>query len=198
MKPIVISFYTRNTPYEEEVKKLQLSCIEHGIEADIVGIETLGSWEKNCAHKPHFILNKLKEHNRPVLWVDADGVFRQKPDFSEFGGCDISVRLNEFLPQDHASRVVSNAVFVDKTGIHVLEEWCRLTEEGMNQPGRILEFWDQMALRDALHQSCVRFFPMPLKYSKIFDYDDLFIAENEVVIEHFQASRRFKHADCCH
>jgi hypothetical protein len=33
---------------------------------------------------------------------------------------------------------------------------------------------------------------MPLKYAKIFDFDDLFISEQEVVIEHFQASRRFK------
>lgn len=200
-KPIVISFYTLGTPYEEEVKNLVDSCLKFEIETDIVGIENLGSWEKNCAMKPPFILQKLQEHNRPVFWVDADAVFRHEPDFTEFNGYDISVRLNEFLPLDHPSRIVSNAVYVDTTGLPVIEKWRRLTEQGMNEPGRILEFWDQMALRDALQQSSIRFYPMPLKYSKIFDFDDLFISESEVVIEHFQASRRLKHVvsdHCCH
>ncbi|MES2122462.1 MAG: hypothetical protein V4492_06765, partial [Chlamydiota bacterium] len=60
--------------------------------------------------------------------------------------------------------------------------------------GRTMEFWDQAALRDVLFgpPAEIPFLPMPLKYSKIFDLDDLFINEAEVVIEHYQASRRIK------
>ena len=208
MEPLVISFYTVGTPYEEEVKRLIDSCIEFGIEADIVGVNPQGSWEKNCALKPFFILQKLKEWDRPVLWVDADAAFKQRPNFQDFKECDFAVRLNEFLPKNHESRIISNTIFArnNEAGTAVLEEWCKLTEKELSKEGRIMEFWDQATLRDALSLfSNLHFLPMPLKYSKIFDFDDLFIADSEVVIEHYQASRRHKrkvHAaaqnHCCH
>lgn len=195
MKPVVLSFYTLRTSYEEEVKKLIHSCEEMKIEADIVGIDSKDSWEKNCAQKPFFILQKLKQWNRPVLWVDADAVFKQQSDFNEFNDCDISVRMNEFLPKNHESRIVSNTVFVknNPVGVKLLEHWCEEADKGLNNKKRTVEFWDQIALRDALHRNTEAcFLPMPLKYAKIFDFDDLFISENEVVIEHYQASRRYK------
>lgn len=205
MKPIVISFYTVDTPYEKEVKRLVESCLRFDIEADIVGIASEGSWERNCARKPFFILDALKKWNRPVLWVDADAVFLQSPDFTEFDSCDFSVRLNEFLPKKSESRIVSNIIFVRNNfkAIAVLERWCQVTESELNCKERVFEFWDQIALRDVLdEESDLRFLPMPLKFAKIFDFDDLFISESEVVIEHYQASRRLKHTlcnnQCCH
>ena len=195
MKPIVVSFYTLETPYEEEVKKLIHSCVELNIESDIVGVRSKGSWEKNCGLKPFFILEKLKQWDRPILWVDADAVFKQRPDFDEFDACDIAVRMNEFLPKTHESRIVSNTIYIrnNSAGIALLEEWCRETDCKLNHKERTMEFWDQVALRDALYaRSEIQFLPMPLKYAKIFDFDDLFISEQEVVIEHHQASRRFK------
>ena len=207
MEPLIISFYTVGTPYENEVQRLIASCTEWGLETEIEGVPSQGSWEKNCALKPAFILKKIQQHGRPVLWVDADAVFKQRPDFSDFAACDLAVRLNEFLPKTHASRIVSNTVYVRNTqeGIAVVGEWARRSEEGVAAPGRALEFWDQTALRDALDAAPVRFLPMPLKYAKIFDFDDLFISEKEVVIEHYQASRRHKEKvnkpasnHCCH
>jgi hypothetical protein len=204
-KPIVISFYTLGTPYEEEVKKLIHSCLQFDIESDIVGVGSKGSWEKNCAIKSFFILEKLKEWDRPVLWVDADAVFLQPPDFSQFESCDFAVRVNEFLPRTNASRIVSNTIFVRNNAAAeaVLEKWCAKTQEALNDQQRVLEFWDQAALRDALEECPdLKFLPMPLKFAKIFDFDDLFISEQEIVIEHYQASRRHKHAfsqhHCCH
>jgi hypothetical protein len=195
-KPLVISFYTKNTPYEEEIKKLLASLDRLGIESHIEGIESLGTWEKNCAYKPFFILQKMKEFQRPLLWVDADGVFLKKPDFHEWMECDISVRVNEFLPKHHESHVVANSVFVNDTekARDLLEEWCLECEK------RGAREADQTSLRDLLQRyEDLRFLPMPLKYSKIFDFDDLFISEEEVVIEHYQASRRHRHwYHCCH
>ncbi|MBS0604707.1 MAG: hypothetical protein JSS60_06695 [Verrucomicrobia bacterium] len=208
MDPLVISFYTLGTPYEEEVKNLIRSCEEWKVDAAIEGIPSAGSWEKNCALKPSFILKKLKEHKRSVLWVDADAVFRKRPDFTDFAACDFAVRVNEFLPKGHESRVVSNTVFVSDiaAGIEVVEKWKESAEKEILNRQRAHEFWDQTALRDVLQDSgSLRFLPMPLKYSKIFDFDDLFISEEEVVIEHYQASRRYKDKvhgscqnNCCH
>jgi hypothetical protein len=211
MNPIVISFYTLTAPNDVEVKKLIHSCVELEIESDIVGLGSEGSWEKHCALKPFFILQKLKQWDRPILWVDAHAIFKRRPDFSEFATCDVSVRMNEFLPKAHESRIVSNTVFIrnNSAGVALLEEWCRETDKGPNDKDRAMEFWDQTALRDALHrQAEARFLPMPLKYAKIFDFDNLFISEQEIVIEHHhlhQASRRFKNKvneskqnHCCH
>jgi hypothetical protein len=103
--PLVISYYTKDTPYEQEVQRLISSCQTFSIEAQIEPRPSLGSWEKNCAQKASFILQKLREVKRPVLWVDADAVFLRAPDFREFDDCDFSVRINEFLPKDHESRI---------------------------------------------------------------------------------------------
>jgi hypothetical protein len=205
MHAVVVSFYTLRTPYEKEVINLMDSCARHRIQADIVGVESQGSWEKNCALKPSFILGKLRQWQRPILWVDADAVFKQSPDFADFASCDISVRMNEFLPKDHASRIVSSAIFVqhNAAAMAILEQWVQETEKGLQCQERTLEFWDQTALRDVLNRNGdAQFLPMPLKYTKIFDFDDLFISEKEVIIEHYQASRRFKNDvssdHCCH
>jgi hypothetical protein len=55
--PIVISFFTLDTPYEEEVKKLRISLERLGVEADIQGVPSRGSWERNCAYKARYILD---------------------------------------------------------------------------------------------------------------------------------------------
>ena len=124
-----------------------------------------------------------------VFWVDADSVFLQHADFKEFVCCDFAVRVNEFLPKDHPSRIAANTLFVRNSaeGIALLEKWCREGES-------------------ALHETKdLRFMSMPLKYAKIYDYDDLFISKQETVIEHFQASRRNRNKihdlcqnHCCH
>ncbi len=195
MHAIIVSFYTFRTPYEKEVINLMDSCGRHRIQADIVGVESEGSWEKNCALKPSFILGKLRQWQRPVLWVNPDAVFKQRPDFTDFACCDISVRINEFLPKDHASRIHSGTIFVQHSapGMAILEQWAEETEKALQCQERNLEFGDQTALRDVLNRNGeAQFLPMPLKYAKIFDFDDLFISENEVIIEHYQASRRSK------
>jgi hypothetical protein len=213
MQPLVISFYTLGTPYEKEVKKLIDSCVQFDIESDIVGLTSQGSWEKNCAMKPLFMLQKMKEWDRPVLWVDADAAFLRAPNLQEFAEYDFSARVNEFLPKHHESRILSGTIYASNTpsAINVLEKWGELSKKVLHDTERKMEFWDQTALRDAIAlNENLRFFPMPLKFVKIFDFDDLFISEQEVVIEHYQASRRYKHSEtmtikhdfpshhCCH
>jgi hypothetical protein len=195
MNAIIVSFYTFRTPYEKEVINLMDSCGRYRIQADIVGVESKGSWQKNCALKPSFILSKLRQWQRPLLWVDADAVFKQRPDFTDFASCDISVRMNEFLPKDHPSRIQSGTIFVQHSAavMAILEQWALETDKAVECQEGTLELWDQRALRDVLSRNReVEFLPMPLKYAKIFDFDDLFISEKEVIIEHDQASRRFK------
>ncbi len=190
--PVIISFYTKGTPYEQEVKKLIASCKKFGLETAIEGVESFGNWEINCAYKPFFILKKLEELQKPVLWVDADAVFIQKPTWQEAFAADFSVHLEPELPRDHPSKVRSGTIFVREGGKLLLKQWIQHCHSQLSDPKREGEFWDQTALRDAIASTVVQVAPLPLSYVKIFDHPIDLITVAEPVIEHYQASRRFK------
>lgn len=190
--PIVISFYTLHTPYEQEVMRLINSCERLEIEHSVDGIESEGSWEKNCGVKPFYILRKLHQLKRPVLWVDADGAFLKMPSFEQFAPFDFSVRIVDFLPKSHREKVISNTVFVNYTpqGLSIVERWAKSCRRKLKNDPKV---WDQAVLRDIiLKDKSAKILPMPLAYSKIYDLDIHRIAQEEVVIEHYQASRLFK------
>jgi hypothetical protein len=194
--PIVISFYTKNTPYQLEVENLINSCSRFDLEYTIEGVDSFGSWELNCAYKPFFILQKIKQLKRALLWVDADGVFLRSPEFIPAFSADFAVRINEALAENHPSRVISSTVFVNYTdgGLAVLESWAEECRKGLACEDRTQEFWDQMALRDAIQQKklLVDVHPLPIAYAKIFDHPIDNLELEAPFIEHYQAARRFK------
>lgn len=194
--PVVISFYTANTPYQLEVQNLIASCKQHGISLDVEAVESFGTWELNCAYKPFFILKKLNEHQQPLLWVDADGVFNCVPEWIGAFDADIAVRINEDLPSSHPSKVISSTIFVKYNAqtIECLNLWTKESARQLLDPMRKEEFWDQIALRNVLlSQECkAKVASMPLAYTKIFDHPEDCLLVEKPVIEHYQASRRFK------
>ena len=192
--PVIISFYTKKTPYEKEVERLIASCNHFELSHSMEGIESLGSWELNCAYKPFFILKKLEELQKPILWVDADGAFVEKPTWQKAFDADLAVRINEELGEDHPSKVVSSTIFVrpSEKGKFLIKEWIRNCALTLLDKERKEEFWDQIALRDVLLKNLNFIKSMPLEYSKIFDHPGDCQRVHKPVIEHFQASRRFK------
>ena len=193
--PLVISFYTKDTPYEEEVQNLLASCRRFDIEHSVQGIPSTGSWEMNCAFKPLFILQKLQEHKRPLLWVDADAVFVQKMQSLEVFSKDVAVRMYE-CPDDHPSRIVSATVFVNATNNarNVVQLWAEECLFLLQDKERTKEMWDQDALRRVLftkeHQA--DFASLPKEYSKIEGHpEDERDCPFPVIIQN-QASRRYK------
>ena len=113
--PLVVSFYTENTPYQLEVLNLLESCQRFGIEAEIEGVASKGSWALNCAMKPFFIRDKLLKNQRPIFWVDADAVFLKKPNFYTLSDCDLSFREMKRFSHDHRFRFFSGSLFVRTT-----------------------------------------------------------------------------------
>jgi hypothetical protein len=74
-----------------------------------------------------------------------------------------------------------------------VEDWALECGRQISDPKRVMEFWDQIALRDVLLRHAeAKVLPLPHGYCKVFDLDDPFIADQDIVIEHRQASRRFK------
>ncbi len=194
--PVIVSFYTKNTPYEKEVENLIASCEKYGLETSIEGVDSFGSWELNCAFKPFFLYQKLEQLNKKLLWVDADAIFVEKPSvLKEFSG-DFAVRINEELALDHPSKVMSGTIFVNTTtrSQELLRRWAQECVKELMREDRSEEFWEQTALRDIILSkdlsADVR--SLPLSYVKIPGHplDDKNILSP--IIEHHQASRRFK------
>ena len=141
------------------------------------------------------MLEKLQQFQRPVIWVDADAAFLKKPSFNLFEDIDFSVRINDYLADDHESKVESGTVYVNYTrsGMDIVKDWAEECVKELSNPKRVLEFWDQIALRNVLlSRNDAKILPLPHGYCKVFDLDDPFISDEDIVIEHRQASRRFK------
>ena len=53
---IICGYYTKNTPYEEEIKHLVATCKQFDLNVHTQGYDSRGSWVQNCAIKGEFVL----------------------------------------------------------------------------------------------------------------------------------------------
>lgn len=193
-RTLVVSFYTENSPYQLEAMGLIGSCNAHGIEAEVEAVPSEGSWERNCAIKPFFIRKKLLETKRPIFWVDADAVFKKKPDFSFLMQSDLALREMKRFSDDKRFKYAAGSLFFNATprSLAFVEKWCELCQQKIDRKEN-LEFLDQISLGDLIERGeKVKIHPLPIGYAKIFDIDAQEIDPGQIVIEHFQASRRFR------
>jgi hypothetical protein len=77
--PVVISYYTDNWEYPARAEQLRQDCETFSLKHDIVELEDQGSWIDNTRLKSRFVYDKLEEHKRPVLWIDADSRILRSP-----------------------------------------------------------------------------------------------------------------------
>ena len=69
---IVVSAYSRHTPYEQEAEILRKSLLRCGMRHEIVPFEDQGDWYANTSMKPRLIREMRDKHRGPMVWVDAD------------------------------------------------------------------------------------------------------------------------------
>lgn len=192
--PLVISFYTENTRHQVAAESLIASCQALGIEAEIERVPSEGSWEHNCAKKPFFIRKKLLEKKRPVFWVDADAIFKKAPDFTPFTQSDLAFRVMKRFSHDRRLKYFSGSLFLNYTpqAIKFADAWCAHCQQKIDKKENII-FLDQISLVDLIERGeQIKIAPLPIAYSKIFDTDAHEIEPGQIVIEHYQASRKFK------
>jgi hypothetical protein len=194
--PLIVSYYTQDTLYCLEAQNLIASCERFGLKYCVEAIPSFGSWELNCAYKPFFLLEKMQLFQQPLLWIDADGVFESSPTWIEAFGGDIALRWDEQAPLDCPSKAISSTIFIGVTEKvkQLLRLWALETEQQFNDPKRVTEFWDQIALRDCLVAGKIQLDlrPLPIPYAHIFDHHSE-LEDRKPVIVHYQASRRLKH-----
>lgn len=171
--PTVISFYTPQSFYHWHVHDWLASFARFQIPCFIEPIESKGSWEANCAHKPFFILDKLNQLQIPLLWVDVDAVMVRAPSLEGLFSHNFSVFSDETLPWDHPSKIRSGAIYIKPSSeaTDLLQKWIGETKRQLLDPKRGEEFWDQVALRDVLSKEpSDRWGILPLSYVYIFDH----------------------------
>jgi hypothetical protein len=182
--PLIVSYYTRGTPYEQEAERLCASLCALDLPHKVEGIRNRGNWSLNCNQKPGFIRDHLHAGERPVLWVDADAEVIQVPQLQHLSidGYDFAAHWR------NGKELLSGTTWWNftKAAFDLLTAWERASRR---DPG----VWDQKHLEHA-----VRMVPglkadrLPAEYTWI---EDLFRYEQpdaRPVIVHHQAARRLR------
>jgi len=183
MSFIVIGFYTKDTPYEKEIQGLIKSCNNFNIPCEVRGYDQRGSWQDNTCIKPEFILDMMYEHpDKDLLYIDADGIIQKYPTlFDAFDG-DIGVHFR------NGSELLSGTIYIKNSDKMIMFIKCWI-----NVISNYRQLTDQQALAFTIKKYAksqdVKVIDLPATYTQIFD---LMKDAGEPVIEHFQASRRFK------
>ena len=190
-KPIFVSYYTKGSIYETEAQDLIKSLDKLELQHDICAIEDRGSWSANCCYKPEFLLKKLEEHGGPVVWVDADSVVLQNPDFFDDCYADVALYVNDHVEPSDNAKILTGTMFANNTASakKLLELWQKEGERMLESfKGRVL---DQVALRRVVlhYPTIVEMKRLPERYIRIVRNREDRENTSDGVIVHYQASR---------
>lgn len=180
----IVSFYTQGTGYEKEAESLIASCKKQRLAYDVIGTASKGSWEKNCAYKPQFLIEMLKKHSCPLVWLDADAVILKSPKLFASLDCDLALYSPCHLPLEHPSKFLTGTLYIQNTPAarQLLKQWDKECQKG--------GMWDQIALKNVLLRGNLELktASLPESYCAIYDKP----LKEEPVIIHYQASRLLK------
>ena len=182
-RPMIVSYYTKGTGYEEQVEQLKDTLRRFNLENDVVGIPDKGNWHKNTYYKAQFILKMMKKYpNRAIVFIDADAKIRANPVLFNTLDCDFACHFRQ------GKELLSGTLYFGNTkgARHLVNKWV---EENRLCPKTHMP---QRNLRTVFnrHKKEISWKPLPVQYCMIFDSH----ARNKVrpVIEHFQLSRKYK------
>ena len=204
----VVTFYTPE--YAEEATQWRRSCGQYLLPEGYQHFpyksyerKNKGSWVHNCTMKAEVILDALNEGNGGVVWTDADARFKAFPKlFNELENYDFgcywipnvwnqtrNAQLRPWGADRGNEALAGGTLFFNNTQIakDLINDWRIESEEN---PTR----WEQQSLQkiwDKYDRKGLKTFNFPQGYCKVFDAP-WFEPENEIVIEHTQASRRLK------
>jgi hypothetical protein len=181
---VVVAFFTINTPYEDLVKRLVDDCLRFNLEIVTKGYPSRGKWERNAGIKPEFLLEMLQKHpDKDIVYLDADARIRRAPEvFSTLSRdtCDIAVHYRR------GRELLSGTIFLANTVAtrRLVSDWVKLQKA---EP----DTWDQRTLQRVIKArgDDIRVHQLSPNYTQIFDS---MRKHGPPVIEHMQASRRYK------
>ena len=190
---IIVGYYTVNTPYEKEAEGLINSCKRLNLKFDIPGVPNFGSWQSNTRFKAKFMLEMLQKYpGQKLLYVDCDAVIHSEPILFKNYEYDIGIRYQDF--NWRKNECLSGTIFMrsnDKTTT-LCKRWMEINDsEGST--AKTLEQWNlDKAIQEGVGAYGLTLNNIPPEYTFIFDSMKRMYPGLKPIIEHFQASRRFR------
>ncbi len=178
---VVCAFYTPD--YEGKVRRLKASLERFGLNFHLQRFDKRLTWEATTRLKAGFVADCLAAYpGHDILYLDADAVVRQAPDFLNEVSGDVGI-LFAPVKSDGKRRlsIAAGTLFVRNTrgGRRFAEIW-RNNEKNVGAFGL-----DEDMIYEGFEDFAgISFTALPRSYSKIFDSPG-----PDPVIEHFQASR---------
>lgn len=186
---IFVSYFTTDTPYEEEIKGLIESLVKFDLPYDIWERPSQGSWIANCSMISTICREALAKYpNQPVVFFPADVRVMQWPKrfYTMNKEIDFATRYAVFYRgiKPHINTSVLYFAPTDKAK-WLVQEWERRCQLDRNKP-------DQVALQEIIDEDMWggKWRNLPEVYCRIFDNPTQ--SEEEPVIVAHQASRRFR------
>lgn len=160
--PVVISYYTIGTVYENEINKLIDTLDKFKLPYQIYGVLTLGSWLHNTGYKAEFVERVLEIIDRPCVWLDADCIVMKTPTlFAEMLANKVSmgvyIRGDDKNPNLNSSTVYfGNDAFCKET----VKKWALQVKASNYQ------VWDQKCLEYVYLENPMMYHKIPPDYAK--------------------------------
>lgn len=129
MTPRVISYYSDfsdNKYYENFANILIERCKNFNLECDISELESRGNYGVNCLMKPEFILDKIKQYKKPLIWMDCDTDFREP--FPHFNGVNEDIGMATHSGELNGIKASPLYFNYSKGAFRIIREWvvhCR-------------------------------------------------------------------------
>lgn len=190
---VIVAYYTLNTPYEDEARKLIRSLNKLGLNHDVVGVTNLGNWQANTRFKAKFMEDMLNKHQgKNLLYIDSDAIVHSRPVLFQDYNADIAVRWQDF--RWRKNECLSGTIFMannEKTR-ELCRRWQRINvSEG---PGATtFEQWNLgTVIKEMEAEGKITTKNLPPEYTMIFDSMRSMYPNVVPVIEHFQASRKLR------
>lgn len=184
MNFMIVSYYTVNTPYEQEAKEFEKSLKDNNItNYKIYPKQSNGSWVANTMIKAETILNAMNEFNKPILWLDVD--CRVKDSLEYFNGLDTDVAIYYLTSKWNPHELLSGTIYFGNTdkARDILKKWIEVNKGHVN--------WDQKNLQKILDIYKCKKVIFPDDYIAIKGLGHFQKVKKEKVF-HTQASRRLR------
>lgn len=191
MKYIIVSYYTKDTPYKAQAMRLATSLERFKQPWHIEEVPNFGSWQKNTHYKATFIkFMKAKFADRAIVFVDADAEFVRYPELFSKLKCDLGLCYRDYAvfpcrSRKHGRELLSGTMFIanNRKTLAFLDHWIEINNittrwEQLNLEAALGEWHDQLTIKE-----------MPPSYCTIFDW--MRKVRDPVIIQH-QASRKYK------
>lgn len=189
--PLVVAYFTVDTPYEAEAEVLKLSLESTGYSYLVCAVPNLGSWQRNTQLKARFLWKMIKEHpGVPLLYLDVDAVMVQPPVLLD--DLDADIGAVHFAQR---TELLSGTLWLggtEKTS-EVIRKWIHLNREHPDTLPNGKEAWDQRTLALAIKRTPgVRFRELPQEYTWITELTQRHVPGLSPVILHTRGAKRFK------